>query len=79
MVVKELFRFYLVACTAVDYFKWRRVIRGSVIKAVGEINACRGPNTTRFGAGPAAGRWERKFLGRARRYATCLAEVLRVA
>ncbi len=50
-----------------------------VMKAVDEINARHGRNTIRFGAVPAAGRWETKFLRRSRRYTTCLAEVLRVA
>jgi DNA polymerase V len=50
-----------------------------VMKAVDEINARHGRNTIRFGAVPAAGRRETKFLRRSRRYTTCLAEVLRVA
>jgi DNA polymerase V len=50
-----------------------------VMKAVDEINARHGRNTIRFGALPAGGRWETKFLRRSRRYTTCLAEVLCVA
>jgi hypothetical protein len=33
-----------------------------VMKAVDEINAKHGRNTVRFGAAPAKGRWETKFL-----------------
>jgi len=50
-----------------------------VMKAVDEINARHGRNTIRFGAAPAGGRWETKFLRRSRRYTTCIQEVLRIA
>ena len=50
-----------------------------VMKAVDEINARHGRSTIRFGAAPAKGRWETKFLRRSRRYTTCLGEVLSVA
>jgi DNA polymerase V len=50
-----------------------------VMKAVDEINARHGRDTVRFGAAPAVGRWETKFLRRSRCYTTRLDEVLRVA
>ena len=50
-----------------------------VMKAVDEINARHGRNTIRFGAAPAKGRWETKFLRRSRCYTTRLNEILRVA
>ena len=50
-----------------------------VMKAVDEINARHGRSTIRFGAAPAKGRWETKFLRRSRCYTTRLDEVLRVA
>jgi DNA polymerase V len=50
-----------------------------VMKAVDEINARHGRGTIRFGAAPAKGRWETKFLRRSRCYTTRLDEVLRVA
>lgn len=50
-----------------------------VLKAVDEINARHGRYTIRFGAAPAKGRWETKFLRRSRCYTTRLDEVLRVA
>ena len=49
------------------------------MKAVDEINARHGRNTIRFGAAPAKGRWETKFLRRSRCYTTRLDDVLRVA
>ena len=49
------------------------------MRAVDEINARHGPRTIRFGAAPARGRWETKFLRRSRCYTTRLDEVLRVA
>jgi DNA polymerase V len=57
-----------------QFEKSRRVMR-----AVDEINARHGRGTVRFGAAPAKGRWETKFLRRSRCYTTCLDEVLRVA
>jgi DNA polymerase V len=50
-----------------------------MVKAVDEINAWHGRGTVRFGAAPARGRWEIKFLRRSRYYTTRLDEVLRVA
>ena len=50
-----------------------------VMKVVDEINARHGRNTVRFGAAPARGRWETKFLRRSKCYTTRLDEVLRVA
>jgi DNA polymerase V len=50
-----------------------------VMKAVDEINTRHGRGTVRFGAAPAKGRWETKFLRRSRCYTTRLDEVLRVA
>jgi DNA polymerase V len=50
-----------------------------VMKAVDEINARHGRETIRFGAAPAKGRWETKFLRRSRRYTTRLDEILKVA
>lgn len=50
-----------------------------VMKAVDEINTRHGRNTIRFGAAPAKGRWETKFLRRSQCYTTRLDEVLRVA
>lgn len=57
-----------------QFKKSRRVMR-----AIDEINALHGRGTIRFGAAPAKGRWETKFLRRSRCYTTCLDEVLRVA
>lgn len=56
--------------------KSRRVMKA---KAVDEINGRHGRSTIRFGAAPAEGRWETKFLRRSRCYTTRLDEVLRVA
>lgn len=50
-----------------------------VMKAVDEINARHGRDTIRFGASPAEGRWETKFLRRSQRYTTRLDEILKVA
>lgn len=50
-----------------------------VMRAVDEINARHGRNTIRFGATPARGRWETKFLRCSRCYTTRLDDVLRVA
>jgi DNA polymerase V len=50
-----------------------------VMKALDEINARHGRDTIRFGAAPARGRWETKFLRRSQRYTTRLDEVLKVA
>jgi DNA polymerase V len=50
-----------------------------VMNAVDQINARHGRNTIRFGAAPAKGRWETKFLRRSRCYTTRLDDVLRVA
>jgi DNA polymerase V len=50
-----------------------------VMKAVDEINARHGRGTIRFGAAPAGGRWETKFLRRYQRYTTRLDEILKVA
>jgi DNA polymerase V len=50
-----------------------------VMKAVDEINARHGRDTIRFGAAPAKGRWETKFLRRSQRYTTRLDEILKVA
>jgi hypothetical protein len=49
------------------------------MRAVDEINARHGRGMIRFGAVPAKGRWETKFLRRSKCYTTCLDEVLRVA
>ena len=50
-----------------------------VMKAVDELNARHGRDTIRFGAAPAGGRWETKFLRRSQRYTTRLDEILKVA
>jgi DNA polymerase V len=50
-----------------------------VLRAVDEINARHGRDTVRFGAAPARGRWETKFVRRSQRYTTRLDEILKVA
>lgn len=57
-----------------QFEKSRRVMR-----AVDEINAWHGRGMVRFGAVPARGRWETKFLRRYKCYTTRLDDVLRVA